>query len=134
MMHISGDPRWRGVLLAVVMAVVLMVLLVACTGAVPTTQEASGEVAQRTAAATQDTAGDQATLIVQLDDDRTLVRKLDLTAPISGLALLEQSDLDVVKADFSWGTAVCSIEGVGCPAEDCFCSENTFWNYLSWHD
>ncbi|MCC6453359.1 MAG: hypothetical protein IT328_00300 [Caldilineaceae bacterium] len=135
----SNYARWRGVLLAVVMAAALMVLLVACTGAVPMTPEVSVEEVQPTAVATikestEEAAGDQATLIVQLDDERTLVRKLDLTEPISGLALLEQSDLDVVKADFSWGTAVCSIEGVGCPAEDCFCSENTFWNYLSWND
>ncbi len=38
----------------------------------------------------------------------------------------------MVKADFSWGTAVCSIEGVGCPAEDCFCNEKVFWSYLTW--
>jgi hypothetical protein len=117
----------RGVVLAAVIAVTLMVLLVACTASAPATPVSS------TAEATvEEPLGGQATLILQLDDNRTLVRKLDLTVPISGLALLEQSDLDVIKADFSWGTAVCSIEGVGCPSEDCFCSENTFWNYLSW--
>src|SRR5690554_3288358 len=109
MVRMSSEPRWRGVMLAMVTALGLMVLLVACTGAVPAAPAATVEQAQPTEVAAQEPSGDQATLIVQLDDDRTLVRKLDLTAPISGLALLEQSDLDVVKADFSWGTAVCSI-------------------------
>jgi hypothetical protein len=71
---------------------------------------------------------------VQLDNSGTVVRQVDVTAPISGLALLEQSGLDVEKANFDWGTAVCSIEGVGCPAEDCFCNDKVFWSYLTWQD
>lgn len=150
--------RARFAALAMTIAVVLMVLVVACAGTVPATPPAdvpatavpetdppesavvetatpAEETAEATSAeAAQASTGDQATLIVQLENERTLIRKVDFTAPISGLALLEQSDLDVVKADFSWGTAVCSIEGVGCPAEDCFCSENQFWSYLYWED
>ena len=40
--------------------------------------------------------------------------------------------LDEVTASFSWGSAVCSIEGVGCPATDCFCDPNKFWSYNYW--
>jgi hypothetical protein len=70
--------------------------------------------------------------VVQLDDTRTLVRRIGFTAPISGLVVLEQGGLEVVTANFDWGTAVCSIAGVGCPAEDCFCGGDTFWNYATW--
>ena len=127
----TADP----VLVAVVMAATLMLLLVACTASVPTTPEPAP--AEPTAAApipVATPAGDQTTLIVQFDATHATVRKIDFTEPISGLALLEQSGLDVVKADFDWGTAICSIEGVGCPAEDCFCSEDTFWSYHYWEN
>lgn len=118
----------RNVTLAIGMAVMLVWLLVACTANAP---EATVVGAQPTATV-EEPVGDQATLVVQFVDSRTVVRKIGFSAPISGLALLDQSGLDVAKADFEWGTAVCSIEGVGCPAENCFCNENTFWSYLYW--
>ena len=51
------------------------------------------------------------------------------TEPISGLAALEQSGLDITVADTSFGPAVCAIEGVGCPADNCFCDANRYWAY-----
>ncbi len=87
-----------------------------------------------TAEATPEATGDEATLIVQLDETRTLVRKINFTAPMSGLALLQSSTLDIEIANLSFGSAVCSIEAVGCPADDCFCHDNLFWGYLNWQD
>jgi hypothetical protein len=124
--------------------VALTALLVACSSppanpAVPVAP-ATATLAAPAAAATDTTVTDiaapvgaQATLLVQLDDVRTQVRSVTVTAPISGLALLQQSGLAVETADFSWGTAVCSIAGVGCPADDCFCGGDTFWNYAYWN-
>jgi hypothetical protein len=40
--------------------------------------------------------------------------------------------LELATADMGWGTAVCSIEGVGCPADDCFCAGDQFWGYAFW--
>lgn len=74
----------------------------------------------------------QAMLVVQLEDGSTRVRTVDFTAPISGLAALKRSGLEVVTADMGFGEAVCSIAGTGCPAEDCFCGGDRFWNYSSW--
>jgi hypothetical protein len=71
-------------------------------------------------------------LVVQGDAPGAVVRSVNFTAPISGLAALERSGLDVVTAEFSWGAGVCSIAGVGCPADDCFCGGDIFWNYLYW--
>jgi hypothetical protein len=147
----------RSVALALLVAGALMGLLVACGASTPdaptatvstvavatpatTTAEATAAettpgVAETDVTATVDVeepASDQTTLVVHFEGASRVVRTLDFTEPISGLALLEQSDLDVVKAEFDWGTAVCSIEGVGCPADDCFCQENAFWSYLFW--
>ncbi|MGD8753170.1 MAG: prenyltransferase/squalene oxidase repeat-containing protein [Anaerolineales bacterium] len=81
--------------------------------------------------AAQNDEPDSAHIVVQFASGDALVRQIDFTAPISGLAALEASGLDVVTKDFVWGTAVCSIEGVGCPAENCFCSGN-FWGNSYW--
>lgn len=75
---------------------------------------------------------DSAHIVVQFAPDDRIVRSITFTAPISGLAALEMTGLDVVSKDFSWGIAVCSIEGVGCPADDCFSCSSNSWNYSFW--
>ena len=74
----------------------------------------------------------RANLIVQFDDHQTAIRTVHFTTPISGLQALESSGLNVVTAKFDWGTAVCSIESVGCPVDNCFCNKEEFWNYDYW--
>jgi hypothetical protein len=71
-------------------------------------------------------------IIVQLGDRDLVARAITFTTPISGLRALELSGLNVVTATFGWGSAVCSIEGVGCPATNCFCGGTSFWNYNYW--
>ncbi|MFN3332679.1 MAG: hypothetical protein ACK47M_09225, partial [Caldilinea sp.] len=73
-----------------------------------------------------------AAVVVQVDDSRSVVRWVDFTDPISGLAALEASGLDVTIAETSFGPAVCAIEGVGCPADNCFCDPDNFWAYNFW--
>ncbi len=74
----------------------------------------------------------RATVIVQTGDQGAVVRAITFTAPLSGIAALQASGLDVVVADTSFGPAVCAIQGVGCPADDCFCGGDFFWNYSFW--
>ena len=74
----------------------------------------------------------QADVVVQFDDSRTVIRPITFTTPISGLKALVQSGLQVGTAKTGFGEAVCSIEGVGCPVDDCFCDPNRFWNYTYW--
>ena len=73
-----------------------------------------------------------AAIVVQFDDARSAIRWVDFTAPISGLAALAQSGLDITVGETSWGPAVCAIEGVGCPADNCFCDANRYWGYSYW--
>jgi hypothetical protein len=97
-----------------------------------TATQALTETAATTPAAASGAREESALLVVQFDASRSVARPISLTAPISGLAALQQSGLEVVTAPFAWGTGVCSIEGVGCPAEDCFCGGDLFWNYTFW--
>lgn len=71
-------------------------------------------------------------VIIQLDDHAQVVRPFTFTGEISGLDALMLSGLDVVTASTSFGPAVCSIAGVGCPAADCFCSTTKYWAYNYW--
>lgn len=73
-----------------------------------------------------------AAVVVQLDAGRHLVRLVDFAQPISGLQALVQSGLDATVADAGFGPAICAIAGVGCPADDCFCDPDLFWNYSFW--
>lgn len=75
---------------------------------------------------------DEAYVIVQFDDANLTGRHVEFTAPISGLKALELTGLEVITEDLGWGIAVCSIGGVGCPEDDCFCDPNNFWNYFFW--
>lgn len=74
----------------------------------------------------------QGSVVVQFGDHDLIARSISFTAPISGLRALELTGLDVVTATTGFGPAVCSIEGVGCPASDCFCGGSNFWNYNYW--
>ncbi len=77
------------------------------------------------------TATQQAQVVVQVDAQAQLVRAITFTEAISGLKALELTGLEIVTRSYSFGDAVCSIAGVGCPAEDCFCSTN-YWSYWYW--
>ncbi len=65
-------------------------------------------------------------------DGGLLVRPITFTTPLSGLAALQASGLEVTVAETSFGPAVCAVAGVGCPADDCFCGGDNFWNYSAW--
>ncbi|HSO27397.1 MAG TPA: hypothetical protein VLS48_04965, partial [Anaerolineales bacterium] len=89
---------------------------------------------QRVAAA----AESQATLIIEFGPQQRVVREISFTEPISGLLALQKTGLEIITADYGFGPAVCSIDGVGCPADDCFCDANywgnAYWDSGSWND
>ncbi|HXF64028.1 MAG TPA: prenyltransferase/squalene oxidase repeat-containing protein [Caldilineaceae bacterium] len=107
-------------------AAALMGLLAACMAGAPASTEVEAEGKETVE------GGQTAALVIQLDPARLLVREVAFTEPISGLVALQRSGLEIETADFAWGTAVCRIEDTGCPAEDCFCGGDTFWNYATW--
>ncbi|RMG96030.1 MAG: hypothetical protein D6706_10885 [Chloroflexi bacterium] len=78
----------------------------------------------------------QAGVVVVLPDGTVTTRCVSFSGvEISGYDLLTQAGLDVVVATGNAGTAVCAIEGTGCPADDCFCRcqgpDCQYWSY--WH-
>ena len=77
---------------------------------------------------------DKAKIVVQIDDNDAIVRDIGFTAPVSGLKALEMTGLKVITYDAGWGIAVCSIDGVGCPADNCFSCDpdGKYWGYNYW--
>lgn len=53
---------------------------------------------------------------------------------ITGAELLERADLTVITEAGALGTAVCSIDGIGCKRGDCFCEYPSFWGYWTRDD
>lgn len=79
-------------------------------------------------------------LVVLLGDDRLETRCVAVDASnATGYKMLEQSGLDLAVDAQGMGVAVCGIEGVGCPANDCFCAckggdECNYWSYWTYEN
>ena len=72
-------------------------------------------------------------LVIQYSRDDYQTQKIFVHAPVSGFKALESTGVTLEIKDFGDGSfAVCSINGIGCPADDCFCGEEKFWNYEYW--
>jgi hypothetical protein len=71
-------------------------------------------------------------VVIQFSDGTLWVRPIAFTGEISGANTLAQTDLEFEQM----GEAVCSINGIGCPASDCFCPDNlwtqSFWDGSGW--
>jgi hypothetical protein len=114
------QPRRLATLTGLLLLLTLL-LLPAATGAAPVSNPEPAN------------ASNAADIVVDLGDGRTITRRVTFTsATISGLQALQLSGLELTTVDFSFGTAVCAIEGVGCPASNCFCDANQFWGYRFW--
>lgn len=84
----------------------------------------------------QDRDGNRAALVVSNGDGVVNTQCVNFAEPeLTGYELLERSGLPAEIDYQAGGTAVCSIEGTGCPASDCFCecrgSDCEYWSY--WH-
>jgi len=79
-------------------------------------------------------------VVVDYGDDRTATRCVAFAEPeISGLEALNRSGLVVENEVQAGGAAVCRVDGVGCPADDCFCGcrgggECRYWSYWQLRD
>jgi hypothetical protein len=82
-------------------------------------------------AAVTATTANTAHVVVQFAAGEISVRPITFSGPISGLEALLRSGLDVTVAATAFGPAVCAVENVGCPADDCFCDAARFWSYAA---
>ena len=102
--------RILGMLLALLL---LSVLGAACQRGTPAESAASAHV------------------VVQFADGATHIRPVAWSGEMTRVQALEQAGYDVVSDEA--GEAICSIEGYGCPATDCFCPDN-LWAQGQWEE
>lgn len=74
---------------------------------------------------------DQADIVIQFDENNTIVRRISFTAPISGYEALRLTGLDIITETTPFGIAICGIEGVGDTAGSCF--DTGFWSSYFWN-
>jgi hypothetical protein len=70
-------------------------------------------------------------LVIGYSDGSERTEIVSVPADASGLDVLLASSATVVTYDAGWGISVCSIDGEGCPEDNCFCDPDHFWGY--WH-
>lgn len=74
-------------------------------------------------------------LVVQFSEDRVFTECIEFSQPeINGCEVLDLSALSVAYGGYgSYGQAVCAIDDVGCPAQNCFCecagADCVYWAY-----
>ncbi len=73
----------------------------------------------------------KAAVVIDHGDGRRVINVVEFPGETqNGLHLLQQSGLDLVIQQSSFGPAICSIDGEGQPADNCFGDpEGRFWNF-----
>ncbi len=77
----------------------------------------------------------RAGLVIRHGDGNVIYRMVEFTEPeITGADLLLRAQVSLLTAGYGgMGQAVCSLDGEGCPADNCFCRSYTnpayFWHY-----
>ena len=68
-------------------------------------------------------------LVIQFPD-HVYTEIVTVPADATTADVLDAATIPVGMADFSWGKAICNIDGVGNPVDDCFADPAHFWAYF----
>ncbi len=68
-------------------------------------------------------------LVIQFPD-RTYTEIVSVPADATTADVLRAASIPVGIAELSWGEALCNIDGVGNPVDDCFADPDHFWAYF----
>ena len=71
----------------------------------------------------------QVGLVITFPDGTEHVEVVTLPAAATMFDVLAAAKIDLASADSDFGPAVCGINKVGCPADNCFCDKDHFWAY-----
>lgn len=71
----------------------------------------------------------QVGLVIAFPDGVTHTEVVTVPTAATALDVLMAAKVSLVSQTTSFGTAICGINNVGCPATDCFCDPKQFWAY-----
>jgi hypothetical protein len=71
----------------------------------------------------------QVGLVIAFPDGTRYLEVVSVPDNATTFDVLRAAKITLVSQDTAWGPAICSINGLGCPASDCFCDPAHFWAY-----
>jgi hypothetical protein len=71
----------------------------------------------------------QVGLVVTFPDGTEYTEVVTVPASATMIEAIQAAKLELASADTDFGPAVCGINKVGCPSENCFCDKDHFWAY-----
>ena len=81
------------------------------------------------AALAADATTKQVGLVIAFPDGTQHLDIVTVPTTATTFDVLQAAQITLGSLDAGWGPAVCSINNVGCPADDCFCDASHFWAY-----
>ena len=71
----------------------------------------------------------QVGLVISFPDGTEHLEVVTVPAAATTFDALKAAKIDLASAESGFGPAVCGINKVGCPADNCFCDPEHFWAY-----
>jgi hypothetical protein len=71
----------------------------------------------------------QVGLVIAFPDGTEYLEVVTVPAAATMFDALKVAEIDLASADSDFGPAVCGINRIGCPADNCFCDAEHFWAY-----
>ena len=68
-------------------------------------------------------------VVIAFPEDAEHVEIVTVPATATTFDVLQAAEIDLVSEITDFGPALCSIDNVGCPADNCFCDPERFWAY-----
>lgn len=78
----------------------------------------------------QDAGTKQVGIVIAFPDGTQHAEIVSVPAAANTFEVLQAANIELASQDTAFGPAVCSINGTGCPADNCFCNEKEFWAYF----
>jgi hypothetical protein len=71
----------------------------------------------------------QVGLVITFPDGAEHLEVVTVPAGATTFDVLKAAQIELASAESGFGPAVCGINKVGCPADNCFCDKEHFWAY-----
>jgi hypothetical protein len=75
------------------------------------------------------TSTKQVGLVIAFPDGSEHLEVVRVQSSATTFEVIKAAKIDLASQDTAFGPAICSINKVGCPAENCFCDPDHFWAY-----
>jgi hypothetical protein len=68
-------------------------------------------------------------LVIAFSDGTKHIEIVTVPVAATTFEALQAANIDLASETTQFGPAICSINGTGCPADNCFCNAEKYWAY-----